>query len=114
MINPKDIMAKRSGKGPIMADYDGTWSDSNKVKKVAEAIITGASFEEYNRISKDDKINIPIFFNPAKKDEISVMNIICHKSKIINKTGAKIYYENDPHIAERLKKLCPDCEIKLV
>ena len=93
------------------SDYDGTYdvmTDSEKAK--IDAVVTGASWEEYERVDAD----IPVFYNPVSLKKKDKASIISHKADIINKAGATDFYENDPQEADMLRILCPDCTIHKV
>jgi hypothetical protein len=94
-----------------LSDYDGTYDKmSDKEKAKIDAIVTGASWEEADRIEAD----VPIFYNPVPLKKKDTSNIISHKANIINKTEATDFYENDQQEANMLKILCPDCTIHKV
>lgn len=96
---------------PIASDYDGSYQYlTDEQKQNVDFIITGNPYSGYGRLY-DDGVRIPVFWNPGKEE---LMDIITHKAEVINKTGASIFYEDQPIQKSMLSALCPKCKVVLV
>ena len=99
----------------IGSDYDETFSDHPELWSIANLIITGRSWEDYENFTAD-KVgpDIPVFMNPAQLEKNNVMEIVQHKANIINKIGISKFYEDQPDEAKMIQLLAPKCKVILV
>lgn len=96
------------------SDYDDTYNlfDDSQRSEI-DFIITGNDWTYYDDIMEETHPNVPIFFSSLPSDDDSVMRVVSHKADVINKTGATIFYEDQPIQVSLLKALCKDCKIIL-
>lgn len=99
---------------PIASDFDGTWTDHPELWGIADVIVTGEWFRNYNDVmDRYPGPKLPIYFNEIDPEE-QVMKIVEHKSNIINRLHARRFYEDQEEQVKLLTILCPECEIVLV
>lgn len=95
----------------VASDYDGTYDRmSDDEKNEIDFVITAEHWEDFPSIEADGNTNIPIFFNSNPQD---LMNIVMHKSEIINKNNVDKYYDDDVTVVPFLVRLCPKTKIIL-
>lgn len=96
----------------IASDFDGTWTEHPEIRGQSKIIITGASYEEFDRVMGEyEGEEKPIFFNPISDKEKTFLSTVNHKSQLINKMKISKYYEDNPETVTMLKIMCPDCQI---
>jgi hypothetical protein len=98
----------------ILSDYDGSYDTFPEIRKIAQAIVTGNSWEDADDVFDMEVPLIPIFFNPVSSKENNQGKIILHKANIINLCKATKFFEDVPEEASQLRLLCPNTKIILV
>lgn len=120
-INYNELIVKsaleKSQGNPVLSgyDYDGVWNNGYQDKD--GIIITGRSYEDYHtthqELKKTSNYEVPIYFNPAKKDDTNQQNSGDWKAEMISKLGITDFWEDDPQQIEIIK-LKTGCRVHLV
>lgn len=99
----------------IFSDYDGTYDSHPEIHGLAEAIVTGNSWQNSSHIYEQElDFTLPVFFNPVNDKDNDQQKIILHKAEIINRCKVDKFFEDQPQEAAQLKILCPNTKIVLV
>jgi len=94
-------------------DFDGVWNEGYQDKD--GVIITGRSFEEFEEtMAEKTGPEVPIYFNPQRKNAVTPATAGVWKAEMINKLGVTEFWEDDPIQAGLIKLLCPNTKVHLV
>jgi hypothetical protein len=99
----------------VFSDLDGTYLDHPEIWGQVEAIVTGNSWQQMEKVMNDwVGPKQPIFFNPQDKEELTLLGIVNHKAEVLNRCKVDKYFEDNPEAVSMLKLLCPNTKIILV